>query len=205
MTPTPEFQLGFLTKLQRVFAEGDFTATYKFALLIALADLAVEHGKDDDSSLEIKYRDIGLKFIELYWQQATPYKNSEVLFQNLGKQAVAIRKIVEYRREHHVSTVHAAQSDPQFRSLITAVTSTVKSQPVKYLQNLAGGQDEFLYQADQDGLRLLSGVSFCLRRFRPLIQQLAINHWLDHIKTNKLNVQLVGKDAHLEEFLFETP
>ena len=45
MKPSPESQLVFLSKLQRLFAEGDFTATYKFALLIALADLAVELGE----------------------------------------------------------------------------------------------------------------------------------------------------------------
>ena len=38
---TPEAQLAFLTKLQRLFSEGDFTATYKFALLMALADICV--------------------------------------------------------------------------------------------------------------------------------------------------------------------
>ena len=45
--PSPETQLAFLSKLQRLFAEGDFTSTYKFALLISLADLAVELGRDD--------------------------------------------------------------------------------------------------------------------------------------------------------------
>ena len=49
MKPTPEFQLEFLSKLQRLFTEGDFTATYKFALLVSLADLAVEYGQDDDA------------------------------------------------------------------------------------------------------------------------------------------------------------
>jgi len=44
--PSPEVQLVFLSKLQRLFAEGDFTATYKFALLIALPELAVELGQD---------------------------------------------------------------------------------------------------------------------------------------------------------------
>ena len=43
--PSPEAQLAFLTKVQRLFAEGDFTATYKFALLIALAAVAVERGR----------------------------------------------------------------------------------------------------------------------------------------------------------------
>lgn len=46
VTPAPsaEAQLAFLSELQPLFAEGDFTTTYKFALLIALSDLAVELG-----------------------------------------------------------------------------------------------------------------------------------------------------------------
>ena len=51
--PSAEQQLAFLTKLQRLFAEGDFTATYKFALLIALSDLAVELGADDGGELPL--------------------------------------------------------------------------------------------------------------------------------------------------------
>jgi hypothetical protein len=44
--PTPADQIKFLTNLQRLLAEGLFTATYKYALLAALADLCVEHGDD---------------------------------------------------------------------------------------------------------------------------------------------------------------
>jgi hypothetical protein len=72
-TPSAEAQLVFLTKLQRLFAEGDFTATYKFALLIALADLAVELGTDDCEPLRLPNRAIAGKFIEQYWQQTAPY------------------------------------------------------------------------------------------------------------------------------------
>lgn len=57
--PSPEAQLQFLSKLQRVFSEGDFTATYKFALLISLADLAVEFGADDNNALILATRQIG--------------------------------------------------------------------------------------------------------------------------------------------------
>ena len=74
--PTPERQLAFLAKLQRLFSEGDFTATYKYALLIALADLAVELGRDDDEPLRLANQSIAAKFIELYWQQAAPYSSA---------------------------------------------------------------------------------------------------------------------------------
>ena len=55
-TVNPEFQLAFLNKIQRLFAEGDFTASYKYALLIAIADIAVESGRDDDQTLAILHR-----------------------------------------------------------------------------------------------------------------------------------------------------
>lgn len=35
-------QIRFLLNIQRLLTEGQFTATYKFALLSALADLSVE-------------------------------------------------------------------------------------------------------------------------------------------------------------------
>ena len=73
MIPSADAQLQFLSKLQRLFAEGEFTATYKFALLIAIADLAVELGHDDDRPLALTHRALAAKFIELYWQQTAPY------------------------------------------------------------------------------------------------------------------------------------
>jgi hypothetical protein len=39
--PTPEEQVQFLRNIQRLLAEGLFVASYKFALVHALADLAV--------------------------------------------------------------------------------------------------------------------------------------------------------------------
>ena len=35
-------ELEFLRKIQRLFSEGEFVVTYKYALLQALADLSVE-------------------------------------------------------------------------------------------------------------------------------------------------------------------
>jgi hypothetical protein len=37
--PSPDEQLQFLKNLQRILSEGGFVATYKFALLMALAGL----------------------------------------------------------------------------------------------------------------------------------------------------------------------
>ena len=44
MKRSADEQLKFLRNVQRVFAEGEFVATYKFALLHSIADPCVEKG-----------------------------------------------------------------------------------------------------------------------------------------------------------------
>ena len=200
----PEFQLAFLNKIQRLFAEGDFSASYKYALLIAIADISVESGTDDDQPLTIPHRRLGEKFIELYWQQSAPFRGDGVLIQNNGTQAAVISQIAQFRSQTKAATVNAARSALGFKSLLSKVTRIVVDKPVFHIQNLGGIKDQFLFESGSDRITLLPGVAYCLRRFQPLIQQLARSHWVDHIKRNKQNIALLGQDNDLESFLFET-
>jgi 5-methylcytosine-specific restriction endonuclease McrA len=209
--PTAEAQLSFLAKIQRLFAEGDFTATYKFALLISLADLAVELGADDGRNLILSNRQIAERFIGLYWKHATPYgigtpgTHPGILVQNPGAQAAIVSSIAEFRALTPAATPQVASSDPRFRRLLTIVTQTVSAQPLTYLQNFGGQTDEFIYERSGRGtICLKPGVPFCLRRFQPLVQQLARSHWIDHIKGNRRNHSILGRADDLEEFLFAT-
>jgi 5-methylcytosine-specific restriction endonuclease McrA len=208
--PSAEDQLVFLSKLQRLFAEGDFTATYKFALLIALADLAVELGKDDGEALEINHRQIAAKFIELYWQQATPYSGNRltsgqgVLIQNSGTQAAVVTAIEQFRQNHPGTTLLSAGSQTAYQALLLKVSQTIAAQPINYLQNMGGRTDPFLFERMRGAVVLKPGVSYCLRRFQPLVQQLARSHWVRHLKHNKLNLRILGEADDLESFLFET-
>ena len=98
--PTPEEQVQFLRNLQRLLAEGQFTASYKFALVYALADLAVLKGEDSGAPLEIDTRDIAAKFVELYWRQSRPFQvggeaTGLMLLQNTGGQAEIISHIMK--------------------------------------------------------------------------------------------------------------
>ena len=70
--PSPEEQIEFLVKIQRLLGEGRFVASYKFALLQALADLSVEKGDDSGEPLNLTASDIAEKFIQYYWRQALP-------------------------------------------------------------------------------------------------------------------------------------
>lgn len=71
--PAPVDQVRFLTHLQCLLEGGSFSATYKYALLLALADLAVEQGTDDVGELVLSGDEIAEKFIEYYWDQCQPF------------------------------------------------------------------------------------------------------------------------------------
>jgi len=209
--PTHEAQLAFLAKLQRLFAEGDFTATYKFALMISLVDLAIEHGQDDGEPLRLANSKIAESFIELYWQPTAPYSTGRegteagVLAQNHGTQAAIVNAIAEFRQQNPAATPQSARSADAYGALLQEVTRTVAAQPINYLQNLGGQTDPFLYERTRGAVLLQPGVGFCLRRFQPLVQQLARSHWVAHVKRNKLNHPFLGETDDLESFLFETP
>ena len=101
MSDAPIDELKFLRKLQRLLAEGDFSATYKFALLNALADLSLELTPAADGSLRVPVSVIAEKFIEYYWPQARPYRAVDgtgvVLLQNAGRQATVISALAAAR------------------------------------------------------------------------------------------------------------
>jgi len=217
--PSSSQQLEFLTKLQRLFNEGDFTATYKFALIISLAELSLEREIDDEGLLLLSYRDIGRKFIEMYWQQAMPYRSMNLrdefsgevrenppgtLVQNRGAQAAVITAIEKFRCGHAVETYAKALGKDGFETLLTAVSRTVADQPARFMQNLGGKHEPFLFERVAGGVSLFPGVAFCLRRFHPLVNQLARSKWVQHIRANRQNSRLFGDNDDLEQFLFSS-
>lgn len=223
-TPTAEEHLAFLVKLQRLLSEGDFTATYKFALLMALADITVERGHDDVRPLEIPMRDIAEKFVDYYWQQTLPYKAAGlvtdlpkkadavidvsepdgILSQNMGTTAKVVSDINRFRADNQVSGIGRAKQKKAFAKLITSVSQTVSKQPVTYFQNIAGGTDPFFYERIDAGIKLKPGVSSHLRKFHGLVQHMVRDRWVRHILGNKRNIPALGQKDDLHSFLFES-
>ena len=207
--PSAEAQLVFLGKLQRIFTESDFTATYKFALLIALADLAVELGADDGEELTVSIRQIAERFIQLYWRHALPYGTGRantspgILVQSNGVQAAVVSAITAFQTRHGAATPQLARALPEYQALLRSVAQTVSAQPLNYLQNFGGLSDAFLYERAGAGkVKLKPGVAYCLRRFQPMVQQLTRSHWVEHIKRNRRNAGILGQADDLEDFLF---
>lgn len=97
MIPGQDFQLGFLRKLQRIFNDGQFVATYKFALLHALATLCCEREPEEDGTLALTPKDLAGKFLELYWEQARPFNGDAILLAATGRQAELITRLLKVR------------------------------------------------------------------------------------------------------------
>jgi 5-methylcytosine-specific restriction endonuclease McrA len=206
--PTPEQQVLFLRNVQRLLNEGQFVASYKFALLHALADLAVLKGDDSGAPLDLRTKDIAEKFIELYWIQCRPFElggenTGLILQQNTGKQAAIIRAIVQAQNISSGSLFRFRQSSPaQWKSLISEVDATVCVMPLWKLQTVGEEKMSFLYDNIGSGkkITLKPGVAYCLRAFYGLLRDLIQGAWVRFVQ--KLNSIRLGNLTDLGTFLF---
>ena len=208
--PSPEEQVLFLRNIQRLFVEGQFVASYKFALLHAIADLCVLKGDDSGETLELEVKDIGEKFIELYWQQCRPFQIGEkstgiVLQQNTGRQAAVISKVIEKQNEFGGSLFKLKQTAPDlWQSLKKDVKRVINDMPLWKLQTVGSERLDFLYDnldITTKTITLKPGVAFCFRAFYGLMRDLIQGAWIRFIQ--KLNVNALGNLADLGTFLFD--
>jgi hypothetical protein len=200
-------ELEFLRKLQRLLAEGDFVATYKFALLNAVAVLCLVREPAADGSLRVPVSAIAEKFIEYYWPQARPYRaldgNGYVLHQNTGRQATVITALVAAQSMHATLPI-ARAAKLRWHTLVTKVAGTIEGMPLWKLQTVPGDRDEFLYaQAEfaDDAIRLLPGVPAAFRALYGLVLDAVRGAWLRQITSIAANRPLLG-NSDLASFLF---
>jgi len=200
--PNDAEQLAFLQRIQKVLDEGQFVATYKYALLVALVEIAIERGDDSGAPLKIKIDWLAEKFIELYWGHAREF-GGMVLSQNTGANIAVIGHVKELQRGS--MTLAKARRLPEWRVIVGQVRRTVRGMPLHRLQLLRSGQRiQFLYEEDVvDGaIQLKPGVAYCLRKFSTLLSALARNSWLREVRDNPKNAYAVGQTQSLETFLF---
>lgn len=206
---SPEHQLAFISYLQRIFVEGDFVATYKFALLHAIADICIARAMDIDQADDfglITLDELADKFVELYWRHSLPYcvagQDAHVLQQSQGKQAGILNLLADFRSHGAVSLVDLVRH-PKWPVLHNKAKQIIKEGPLWRLQMLAGKEDCFLYpHSGGSSIRLNPGIVFCMRRFYDLVISLARTHWVQKIRDLKRNHSLIGTDSGLNDFLF---
>ena len=156
-SPSPDFQLDFIEKFQRLLDSGSFVATYKYALLIALCNVAAEQGFDDERPQAVNIHDLGQQFIALYWTHARTYPGlHHALRQNTGKQA-AILSVVEQARASLHNPDRADAPESVAERYVRAATSRVRTMPLWKLQTIGqekdvpNHSDNFLYPTQLEG------------------------------------------------------
>jgi 5-methylcytosine-specific restriction endonuclease McrA len=207
--PSAADQLLFLSRVQRLLDSGRFSATYKFALFLALADLAVALGNDSGASLRIPLDVLAERFLSLYWRQASPYpaaRNAIILRQNAGNNAEILTKIAEAHASLGLS-LGEAKSRPGWRALVRASQRIILKMPLLKLQTIgsegtASRAECFLYpnSISDEAIELLPGVAYCLRRFFPLLQGMVKAKWLGWVQSQ--NKDSLGAVQDLESFMF---
>jgi hypothetical protein len=211
--PSPEDQVRFIANIERILSEGSFVATYKYALLVALVELAIERGDDSNRELVLPIRDIADKFAELYWRQAAPYEADGisgvgyVLHQNTGKQAGAITRLAKLRDQLKGtrSTLAEARRTADWKRLVGQMRTLLKTMPLGKLQRIGHEDVCFLYEkpdSKANSITLLPGVACHLRERAPLIRRLAQTEWLRFVLSLEQNQPVLGRAVGLSEFLF---
>jgi diadenosine tetraphosphate (Ap4A) HIT family hydrolase len=219
--PAPDDQVRFLTQVQRLLDGGSFSASYKYALLLALADLAVERGPDDASDLELSSDAIAEKFIEYYWEHARPFvapaaasvmdvplvgeapsppTPAPTVSKTKAEKVVALLAAVYGQVDGKLTALRADEAS--WAKLLKAVRTVVQSTPLWKLQNVADVQVDFLYPSVGRGssITLRPGIAFCLRRFHGLVGSLVRGAWADWVRNR--NRELVGEVDDVQAFLF---
>ena len=203
--PTASAQLAFLRSLQRLMDEGSFVASYKFALLHAIADLCLVKGDDSGAELELSTTEIAEQFIRLYWPQVVPYSASAeqpILSQNTGRQAAIVRHVAEQRARYQGSLADLEKSSSDWGRLLREVERTVRKMPLWKLQTVRSGRLDFLYENHESGqaVQLQPGVAYCFRAFYPMITDMIEGAWSQFVQQR--NRKHLGQVVDLRSFLF---
>lgn len=208
--------LAFAEQLLTVLAEGAFTATYKYAVLLALVDLCVEQSTlTGDAPTTVTTRQLAEKVLELYWPQARAY-DQRTLRQNSGRQAGIVARVLEFQNQLGEPGIAVSRArhfaSEEFDRLVRDIEWTLVKMPLPKLQRVGSEQVPFLYRinwnddvrrstlrsADFDNaIRFIGNAGDELVRLAPFVRPLVQREWAARV------AQMNGlPEARLEEFLF---
>lgn len=200
--PGEAVQLDFLNKLQRILGEGSFVASYKYALILAIAELSVEKSAARDGTLVVPLRELSERFISLYWRQAAPFKANAVLAQNRGRQASVITSIAQFRARAH--TLAAASRHRGWPALVGRTARLLKTMPLWRLQLVGADRLDFFYEEKLvDGAIVLKpGIADCFKQQFGIVEALVQMAWIGFIQKLPPNREMLGSTGDLTEFMF---
>ena len=213
-TPSADFQLDFLAKVERLLSQGRFTSTYKFALLIALTNIAVERGSDTGDELEVELDEIARQYLALYWNMARPYPRVNAILKQNREASKPSKMITLLKDEarHSQSSYQRLRVYRASRDRLVNETRRTLAKDVLYRLQTVGKtaeseKDRFLYDhpptaaecAKLEYITLKTGVAACLRRLRGVIIAMVQSRWALWVRENN---KKLAADRQLEKFLF---
>lgn len=205
-------QIDFISYMQRLLQEGDFSSTYKFAFLHALADICIEKDVPKNGSLLISYDEIVEKLILLYWQHAKPFfpetehqLQGGILLQNSGRQAKIIADIGALQSSG-ANNLSQAKSSPLWPQIFRNTLRTLKEGPLWRLQILSKQEECYLFPhiKNRSYIELNPGIADCFRMFHDLVVQFSRQGWIEKVSKIQENQQVIGRAGELSDFLFGT-
>jgi len=156
MTDVRHDAMAVVERILQILDEGSTTATYKFAVLLALLDLCVESTASDGQPPDaVTTRELASKVIELYWRQARPWTGDgpPLLRQNSSKGLEIVARVQQFRSEVEpaggvsVPAVRARQLDPAgWRRLVDDIEWKLIEMPLPKLQRVRGQDAASLYR-----------------------------------------------------------
>ena len=211
--PSPEDQVRFIANIERILSEGSFVATYKYALLVALVELAIERGDDSNRELALPIHDIADKFAELYWRQAAPYEadggsgRGSRAAPEPGQAGQRHFALVRLRESIEGKPIDARGSTAHCRLEATGRPDAIAAQEHAAVETSTRRPrgHPLPVRAPAPALScitLLPGVACHLRERAPLIRRLAQTEWLRFVLSLEQNQPVLGRAVGLSEFLF---
>ncbi|MEE4246191.1 MAG: HNH endonuclease domain-containing protein [Kangiellaceae bacterium] len=149
--------ISFAERILTLLDQGKFTSTYKFAVLLAMMDLSMEHFTKMGVAPEtLTTRQLAEKVIQLYWLHTNPYQvnaTEKVLLQNTGRneaQAEIIQDIAKFRANSNVGAFapyfSAKIKDKEgFKKLLDKVEWKLIEMPLPRLQFIGRSESPFIY------------------------------------------------------------
>jgi len=206
--------LGFLTNIETLLREGRFTSTYKFALLLSLANIAVEQGSDSGEALDVDLNGVARQYIALYWNMARPYPLIGDLLKQNREQRKPARMItlIGQQARQSINSYRRFRKYQSERDALVSSTRVTLARDVLYRLQTIGGRSgaasqRFLYDhpptaaecARLTHITLKPGVCACLRRLHGVIVSMVQSRWALWVRQNNPSLH---EDGQLETFLF---
>ena len=223
MADRSQMAIGLAEQVLAVLEDGKFSATYKYAVILALTDLCIEQGSPDDQPPAFTTRQVARRVLDIYWSHSREFPKKGVLRQSSSGVHRIVKWVDAFRRRSGIDDIvplRSVEGKPGFQALLDKVEAKLIEDPIPRLQVLQGRPLRFLYQCPwtlpidrkivqrmvHEGrgpanvLQLEPGVAEGLIRLNGVLRPLIQREWARRVA--QLNH---FREAEVLEFLFDSP